>query len=558
MNHWAIENLYVSLPIVQWLTIPIFALELAISSSVKSTKSSLVSVLLGLILPVIIVAAGVGLFYSMGVQQPKQVEKEAKDSESQMAKLSIVAVQEVKSYEGLESLDVIVNGTVVPYRQVTLAAEIAGRIKFKSEDCQIGKYVHKGDVLFKVDPTDFQLEVDRLAALRDSEYAQQSELDQELANSQKSLSLAEEDYALQERELARLESLPKGIVSATELDQAMRLRLTSANQRLTIQNQLKLLETRRTRIVLAERLAAAQLEQAKVNLERAEVKSPISGVIITESVQEDSFVQKGASLCVIDDTQRVEVSCSLRSDQLLLVLDQANASSSSPPSSRVVKSASYELPPTPVTISYRVSGREDTVYEWHGNLSRYEGIGLDSQSRTVPIRVMVSAPEEVWRNGTKIDEDANGGLPALVRGMFVDCTIKTKPNRPLVLIPKLGIKPGNQVWQLTANNDLVAVKPDESESSKSPIDSEAAGAKIPKPKLKLDEWTAGTVKILKDVKVISTIRLPADPTQEFWIAESRPDLLPGTLTVVTPLANMIGDGTDKARFQSGKTGDKKE
>jgi hypothetical protein len=223
-----------------------------------------------------------------------------------------------------------------------------------------------------------------------------------------------------------------------------------------------------------------------------------------------------------------------------------------------MKSASYELPPTPVVVSYRVAGREDTVYEWHGHLSRYEGIGLDAQSRTVPIRVMVDAPQEVWQNGIKVDEEANGGLPALVRGMFVDCSIRTIPSRPLVLIPKLALKPGNQLWQFEPNADLVAeesigVNAQNDAASLSPDPKKVAVQKV---KLKLEEWSSGNVKILRDVKVISTIRLPKDRTQEFWIAEARPDLSPGSLAIVTPLANMIGDGTDRARYQIAALGEK--
>ncbi|MFY7876647.1 MAG: hypothetical protein ACOVQM_14435 [Pirellula sp.] len=74
--------------------------------------------------------------------------------------------------------------------------------------------------------------------------------------------------------------------------------------------------------------------------------------------------------------------------------------------------------------------------------------------------------------------------------------------------------------------------------------------------MKLEEWSSGNVKILRDVKVISTIRLPEDRTQEYWIAEARPDLLPGSLAIVTPLANMIGDGTDRARYQIAVEGEK--
>ncbi len=109
-------------------------------------------------------------------------------------------------------------------------------------------FVEAGAVLFKLDETDYRLEVDRLAAMRDSEYAQQKELDQEVANAKRSLELADQDVALQEKELERLERLPAGFASATELDQARRLRLSAATQRLAIQNQLNTLDSRRTRI----------------------------------------------------------------------------------------------------------------------------------------------------------------------------------------------------------------------------------------------------------------------------------------------------------------------
>ncbi len=509
------------------------------------------NLLFGGVLPSLLLLASVGVFIAMGSQQPKQVSIDGNDSQSKMAKLPIVSVRSVQPYAGLDSLDVNVTGTVVPYRQVTLAAEIAGRVQFKSEECRIGRYVHKGDVLFSIDPTDFKLEVERLAAVRDSEYAQQKELDQELANAKRSLALADEDLTLQEKDLKRLETLPSGFASATELDQSRRQRISSANQRLTIQNQLQMIETRRTRIELAERLAATQLEQARVNLERTTVKSPISGVIVTESVQQDSYVQKGTTLCLIEDTERVEVTCNLRSDQLLLVLDQSDSAKSRSASSRVVQSSSYELPKTPVTISYQVAGREDTEFQWHGHLSRYEGIGIDAQTRTIPVRISVENPREVWQNGKVIPEEENGGLPALVRGMFVDCKVHTKPNQPLILLPKLALKPGNQVWLFEQEDSLTLPT---SPSSTSLENVQAVGVAVQendsaKSKLDLEDWTSGRVRVLNNVKVVTTIKLPSDPAQEYWIVESRADLLPGSKTVITPLANIIGDGSDKARYQ---------
>ena len=509
---------------------------------------------IGLFLPMTVVLLGVMSFLYLGKQKPKQVGEDPSDPRVQLVKMPIAGIDSVRSFQGLETLDILISGTVVPFRQITLASEIAGRVQFKSEDCRIGRFVHAGDLLFRIDPKDYELEVERLSALRESEYAQQHELDQELANANRSLNLANEELALQEKELARIESLGSGFVSETEIAQTRRARIAAANQAVTIQNQLRLLETRRTRIELAERLAGTQLEQAKANLARTEIKSPIAGVIVSESVQEDSFVQKGAPLCLIEDTERVEVSCNLRTDQLLLILDQVDEKTAGDASSRVVRSASYELPRTPVEISYRVTDREEVVYQWNGHLSRYEGLGLDAQSRTVPVRITVDNPRDVRRNGQRIDEDGNGGLPALVRGMFVDVAIRTKPKRSLVLVPKLALRPGGQVWRFDSDPAMLV--------SKTSLQEPGSGTESPRPGsprpespkeegIRLSDWEVGRVKILSGVNSISLVKVPEAGNAEFWVAESNESLVPGMRTIVSPLANIVGDGNDRVRISLG-------
>jgi hypothetical protein len=230
----------------------------------------------------------------------------------------------------------------------------------------------------------------------------------------------------------------------------------------------------------------------------------------------------------------VEVSCNLRTDQLLLVLDQGGAAGKE--GGNVVHSSSYELPKTPVTVSYRVPGREDIEYSWNGHLSRYEGIGLDSKSRTVPVRVTVDNPREVYRNGEKIDEAANGGLPALVNGMFVDLAIHTQPTRQFVLLPKLALLPGNQVLIFQIDPELIR---DESDGASKPEDSG----------LNVADWEPGRIRVVDGVKVIRTTRPFGPKGEEYWVAESNPSLSPGSLTVVSPMATLVGDGSDTARFE---------
>jgi multidrug efflux pump subunit AcrA (membrane-fusion protein) len=505
-------------------------------SKTVSKQNTLSKLLLGWLIPIAIASAGVGIYLGLGQQAPKQVANDLSDPRVVLTRMPMVNVDTLKRFEGIETLDVELSGTVVPFRQVTIGAEVPGRVVFKSDKCRIGRYVNRGEPLLKLNPKDYELEIERITALKETEYAQQRELDQEIANIKRSLVLAEEELALQEKELARLASLPEGFASETERDQARRQRILSANQVVTFQNQWQLLQTRRARIELAERLADTQLAQANVNFERSEIKSPISGVIVSESVQEDSYVQRGDKLCVIEDTEQVEVSCNLRTDQLLLILDQLAEGGLKDPSSQVLRSSSYELPPTPVQISYQVAGRSDVVYQWNGKLSRYEGIGLDTQSRTVPVRITVDNPRDVRRNGVPIIEEGNGGLPALVRGMFVDVKIQTKPKQSLILIPKLGLKPGGQLWTFEPQ-------------AASDVQSQGA-EKTVVPDLNLsnpDDWVIGKVKVLQGIKTIRMLRVPHLADGEYWIAEAAEGLTPGTMLVTSPLANLIGDGSDKVR-----------
>ena len=522
---------------------------------VDQPTSTLTKWTLGIVVPLIICSIGFSVLWGMGSTRPDRVAEDGDDPVSRLIRIPTVAVSSTLPYPEGQPLDIEANGQVVPFRQISLAAEVAGKIKTKSPNCQIGRFVKAGDVLLTIDKTDYEWEIERLTALRDSERAQQKEWEQDVANAQRVLKLSEEDLALQVREIERLENLPKGFASETELDQARKARLASQNQKLSIQNQLEALATRRTRTLLAERLVEAQLEQAKVNLARTEIRAPIAGVIMTESVEVDSYVQKGSALCIIEDTQRVEISCNLRPDQMTFILDQVD-NCVDPKANE--GSDSYELPSTQVTIAYYVSGREDEVYEWQAHLSRYEGIGIDPQSRTVPVRITVDNPREFKRRGELGNEGISGAPTALVRGMFVDCLIHTNPRRPLALLPKLAFRPGNQVWQFV-EDDAILYTPSPklvstenaalSESKPGSKDVKDVTTVSAKSALNPKDWKTGRLKIVNDVKVVRPYHSHSNPEEQFWVIESQSDLKAGDMVITTPLATLQGDGSDMVRYE---------
>ena len=199
---------------------------------------------------------------------------------------------------------------------------------------------------------------------------------------------------MQQKELDRQKSLPAGFASHAEIDQASRALLAATQQLVSVENQLDLLRKRRVRLEASERLAATQLKAAEVNLQRTEIRAPIDGVIVNEDADLNTFVARGSMLVTIEDTSKVEVSTNLRMDQLHWVLDQKGEPVD-------LSARGYDLPETPAIIEYQLSGREGIVYRWQGRLLRYDGIGLDPVTRTVPVRVVVDNPMEY------VDEDGD-------------------------------------------------------------------------------------------------------------------------------------------------------
>ena len=153
---------------------------------------------------------------------------------------------------------------------------------------------------------------------------------------------------------------------------------------------------------LAEKLVGTQLEQANLNLTRCEVLAPVNGRIVKDQAETDSYVARGSSLIMIEDTEKIEVACNVRMDQLYWIFDQPALSAEQMVNTR--QSALFQLPPTPVTVSYKMTGRESTQIEWQGVLDRVEGAGFDPQSRTVPCRILVEDPSQVSVNGQKASD----------------------------------------------------------------------------------------------------------------------------------------------------------
>jgi multidrug efflux pump subunit AcrA (membrane-fusion protein) len=337
------------------------------------------------------------------------------------------------------------DGVVVPYREIELAAEVSGRVVEQSEICRAGNYVTAGTLLIKIDARDYELEVERLEKELQQATVSLEELAEEIAGVKDLIELAKKEVALRVREMNRQRNLV-GVVTSTDLERAEANELNARNTLMTLGNRQRLLNVSQGRLEGARALTQSKLKKAQLDVERTHITAPVDGVIVKEMIEKDSYVQKGMPLLTIEDTSRAEVKCKLEMEELYWLWDQRPATTSA--SAEALPSQAYDIPQVEVDVVYRLAGREDMEYVWRGQLSRYDGIGLDANTRTVPCRVVVDRPLE--RIDTLVGR--RSGPPALVRGMFVSIRIQAYPQTPLLRIPEEALQPGedenNVVWRV--------------------------------------------------------------------------------------------------------------
>ncbi|MCA9118759.1 MAG: HlyD family efflux transporter periplasmic adaptor subunit [Planctomycetaceae bacterium] len=406
-------------------------------------RDSLSGQIVSFVISALIVLAGVIGFRTLIYKPDVQASAKAEPTKP------LVHTEAIRAHEG--SLDIAVDGIVAPFREIEVAAEVAGKVVFKDEACNGGRFVTRGTRLLKVDPRDYDLAVRRLENQLEQADANIEELQVEISNTNELIKLAEDQVKLEQNEVARLAGLiQEKIVTDSTLDRAKQVELTARNNLVQLRNQLQLLNTRQRRLQSARELVVTDLEKAKLDLERTEILAAVDGVVIEDLVERDSFVQKGSPVFTIEDTSAVEVKCRLKMEELYWVWRQAGHDFKSLNGD----SAGYSIPHIPVTVRYQLADRKGTLYEWQGVLSRFDGIGLDEQTRTVPCRVLVDKPRDVKvinkTNGAANKADrvpaSEGGLPALVRGMYVTVTFHVDQPSLLLLIPERAVQPGKAVW----------------------------------------------------------------------------------------------------------------
>jgi multidrug efflux system membrane fusion protein len=195
---------------------------------------------------------------------------------------------------------------------VHMAPDVSGRII--KLDVQDNQRIHRGDVLFRIDPEPFKLRVDeaqatvlglegKLSVTADQVASQTTNAD----TANRGILTAEAQLALASTTLGRLEPLlPRGYVTAEQVDQARTAKRTAE----VALQQARLQANGARQAISSTKPVAEELESARASLAMAErdlrltvARSPCVGIITALDIAAGEFAVTGTPLFTIIDTE---------------------------------------------------------------------------------------------------------------------------------------------------------------------------------------------------------------------------------------------------------------
>jgi len=356
----------------------------------QGSKRRKITIILAILSPVLIII----LFMFMG----SVLKANSKQPDIKKRSRPVLAVMASTAISDTVQLKVNVQGQSRPRTEIDLVPEVGGKIVSVSPKFISGGIFNKGDVLYRIDPSDYNVAVVR----------------------------AESTVARAQQVLMREES--EGAIAKLDWDDLGNGKEATA---LTLR-QPQLLEAR-----ASLQSAQADLDNAKIRLRRTAVTAPFNGQVREKFADIGQYVNPGARLGRIFSTDIAEVR---------LALSDADIARINLPLAFVAESR--EAAPD-VKLSATIGGQ---LREWNGKIMRTDA-AYDPLTRS-----MFAIAEVLDPYGAGA---ADGNFP-LAPGLFVDASIAGKTIENVIIIPRDGLRPEDKVYTvneegIATSNDVIVV-----------------------------------------------------------------------------------------------------
>jgi RND family efflux transporter MFP subunit len=340
--------------------------------------------ILAVLIPFLIIGAGIAGASYLIKTSPKASRKPPKKT------IPLVKVAPIRLQN--EQITVKAMGTVVPTRKIELKTSVSGEVIWVHPAFSEGGHLKKGEIIVKIDPSDYRLRViEKKALVAQAKYALALELGhQEVARREwdliskgKTVNQADQDLALRKPHLQKA----KAELESTE----------------------------------------ASLTQERKNLERTVIKAPFNAMVSEIKVDVGSNLTVQTTLATLTGTDRYWVKVSIPTDRLkwITIPSQKDQTGSN------------------VTI-YQDNNRHNSRL-WQGTVVRLMG-NLDPQGRMARVLVAVDDP-------LNLSNDLKKRQP-LFMDAFVHADITGRKVSQVARLARSNLHENNTVWVMTKEGTL--------------------------------------------------------------------------------------------------------
>lgn len=296
------------------------------------------------------------------------------------------------------------HGSLEPARRLTLPAQVGGRVVSLNPALELGGVVEAGETLVEIEKADFELAA-RQASAR-------------LAEARAELELEQGRQAFARQELESFENFEAPVEAPDKLELILR-------------------EPQLRRIEATIERAQADLDLARLNLERATVKAPFDSIVEAEDIEIGQVLQPGTPVAELLGTQSGRVVARVEARHLPdLDIPGWNAETGSAGTVR------YRLGDAEVTRRIRIRNLAGSVGE-AGRMARLlceldDPLGLGRPGR----------------NSTESD-----AMQAMLFGAFVDVELEMAREHELFEVPAGAMRNRDRLFVMTSDSTLAIREP---------------------------------------------------------------------------------------------------
>ncbi len=263
-------------------------------------------------------------------------------------------------------------GTVRPQHRIKMSTEVSGRVIYTILKIKGGFLVKKGDVLLKIDKSDYEIafnksesEIERLSAIKEKQTFTIRDKELLVDTAVKKLEIARQNFERQKKLHHRQ------VISRQKLEDAEN---QLENDRSNYINKKGDFDKEKIELkVISAQLEIARATRRKeaLNLERCVIKSPVDGRIENLAVHRGEYVKNGQRIFDVVDDSTLEIPVAITADDARYILDLEGSNK------QTYKNWIKYLEDVKVLIQW---GWSTTVYETKGEVSGIESFNSDTRA----------------------------------------------------------------------------------------------------------------------------------------------------------------------------------